>query len=171
MARKSKAENGVSRIKKSGFSQAGAGDNAAWAKVAVGAVWSGELLGRFEMSKVDPRTGKKRYYYQVRIIDAPFVDDAGNESPPMGIKRDPETEEYSDEPTPLEAGDLVNIDSRHKLDTALLPLVNAMNGKGERFHVIIQAVGKKNLDGGHTLWDFEILKAPLAEEADAATPF
>lgn len=163
MAPKDK-KNGIKALTKDGFTTAGAGENAAWAKMTEGAVWCGELVGSFTMSKPD-KSGKKRMYYQLLLTDAPFKDSEGEEHVPMGIVRDPETEEFSEEPIALNVGDLVNIDSRWALDQALLPLVKDMTATGSRYKVIVQALEKKNLDGGTTMWRFNTLKALLPKDA------
>ncbi len=153
----------MARVAKKGFVKAGAGENAAWAKVDVGALWCGQLMGRFEFSKRDAKTGKIRYFYQLKLTQVPFIDDDGKEHVPFGLVRDPETEEFGEDPVILEEGALVNIDARFKLDQALL----ALTKETTPYEVVIQALSKKNLDGGHTMWDFEVLKAPLDGEPDS----
>jgi len=172
MAKRNKAEgeeqtNGIVKpLAAEGYAPAGAGDNAAWTQMTEGAVWAGELMGCFQMSKPD-KSGKRRSYYQLRIGESPFIDSEKREYVPMGIVRDPETEEFGEEPVPLMVGDLVNIDCRYALDQSLQPLCKSMTTQGLRFNVIIQALNKKSIGGGQTLWRFNVLKAPIGDDKHA----
>ena len=163
MAKKKNEElTGPQKLAAKGFSDAGAGDNAAWVRLKEDAVWVGILMGRFEMRKVG-RDGKKRAYFQLRVTQSPFVDDAGKQHPCMGIKRDPETDEFGDDVIPLNPGDLVNIDSRAKLEWTLTPLVN----DGKRYEVVVHALAKKPIKGSdNTPWDFDVKKRLISEDED-----
>ena len=138
--------------------------SAPWALKEVGAVVTGELLGRYEIDSGSAARG----YYQVRVTQ-PCQATSGK-----GEDR---------EVVEVHKGEIVNLNENHKIKQGGLPELADVVGRGGRVMVWVKFGEKIELRNGNSMWDAEVYsqivegprfeKSIVAESAtaDDATPF
>jgi len=140
-----------------GFKAASAARDAYWARFTkddageVTGYFRGELIGRFSFDKPDPRTGKKRVYYQIRTLAA--------DPESQGIKTG------SEEPQTIPAGSIVNIDEKKALEC-----LASLAADGKRHEVIIEAIDKLSLPDGGDFWDIDVKHRVMGDD-ESPLPF